>query len=144
MKSDGCSDLSLAIFIRDAIRQPFLWIEVNFELNAQIVGRFRTLLRTDIEAYEFPKLIPTTASIPEPDTSFGTSPLGVGALISRNVECGWRSTRASTLTTPWTSFGQPHSSRRILWWLVSCFLGGFMESHVLERRAIFLPTSTQW
>lgn len=112
VKSDGCSDLSLAIFIRDAIRQPFLQIEVNFELDAQIVWRFRTLLRTDIEAYEFPKLIPTTAGISEPDTPFRTSPLGVGVLMLRNVERGWRSEQASTTTTPWTLFRQPRSGRR--------------------------------
>ena len=81
VKSDGCSNLSLAIFIRDAIWQPFLQIDVNSELKAQIVWRFRTLLRTDIEAYEFPKLIPTTAGISEPDNAFETSPLGVGVLI---------------------------------------------------------------
>lgn len=105
VKSDGCSNLSLAIFVRDAIRQPFLQIEVNFELDAQIVWRFRTLLRTDMEAYEFPKLIPTTAGISEPNTPFGMSPLGAGVLILRNVERGWRSEQASTSTTPWTSLG---------------------------------------
>jgi hypothetical protein len=85
MKSDGCSNLSLAILIRDAIWQSFLQIDVNFELGAQVVRRFRTLLRTDIEAYEFPKLMPTTAGISKPDTSFGRSPLGVGVLILGEV-----------------------------------------------------------
>ena len=57
-------------------------------------------------------MIPTTAGISEPDTSFGTSPLGVGVLILRNVERGWRSEQASTSTTPWTTFGRPRSSWR--------------------------------
>lgn len=81
MKRDGCSNLSLTIFIRDAIRKPFLKTNVNFELDANIVWQFRTLLRTDIEAYEFPKLIPTTAGTSEPGTSFEMSPLGIGVLI---------------------------------------------------------------
>lgn len=57
-------------------------------------------------------MIPTTAGISEPDTSFGTSPLGVGVLILRNVERGWRSEQASTSTTPCTTFRRPRSSRR--------------------------------
>lgn len=61
MKRDSTSNLTLAVLVRDALCQSFLSKVQG--TSARDAARFdlpRTLERTAIEAYEFPKLMPTT------------------------------------------------------------------------------------
>lgn len=64
MVRDRTSNLTFSIFVGDALSVSFLYCRQQYRKSPytiwdKIVGR--TLVKTAMEAYEFPKLIPTTA-----------------------------------------------------------------------------------
>jgi hypothetical protein len=87
VEGDGTGNLSFSVFVRNALCQALLRGH-NSKLNQRggterkkekkKNASQRTFVTTAIDAYEFPKLIPTTGGIDD-RTSIGASALPLGA-----------------------------------------------------------------
>ena len=85
VESQSTSDLSLAIFVGDAFCNAFL-----FSVNGEDIrdGSRQTFVKTAMDAYEFPKLMPTIGGVKswmgDSALPFGIGP-ALGGMLATSV-----------------------------------------------------------